>query len=209
MTTKQAALKLYRDAMAGQGQEGARKRWRLACHALAMHATGSSLTAYAKACETHKRADWRDAAKAMAATLGEAVPVRVIAEPKAATLLEYLSKRGGIDDTGGDLQAMDAHLWHKARPFRRQLIQPGGMSLCEAADVAHDAGYFDDLPFPEWDSADNQHAVTSAQLLERIRRELAGKPCYPWATGNAERASEADMVARYGSDFPGDWREAA
>lgn len=183
-----AALDLYRAAEQGAGTEGARKRWRLACHALAKVTTASApLAAYAKACETHKRADWRDAARAMAASLDTSTARSVAAKPerRALTLLEFLSAAGGLQDTGGELQGLDAHLWHRLAPFRRKLVNPAGLAMDYAIDLAWERGYFDHVPQPDWASGDNAHPVTPAMFLEAVRRELAGTPCLPNACENA------------------------
>lgn len=64
-------LALYQAAESGAGTEGARKRWRMACHAMAPLATDAkALALYATACETHKRADWKAAARALATPWG-------------------------------------------------------------------------------------------------------------------------------------------
>lgn len=181
MTTQQAALKLYRDAEDGAGREGSRKRWRLASHALAMHTTAPmALQAYAKACETHKRADWREAARALATAIDATLarPATVKPEPRGATLIEYLAASGGLRDEGGELGAMDAQLWHRDRAFRPRLIKPDGLALDYACDLAWERGYFDHVANPAWDSADNMHAVTPTMLLDAIRAELAGRPRY-------------------------------
>lgn len=185
------ALKLYADAEAKAGQEGSRKRWRMASQALALvtdDAAGQK--AFAVACESHKRADWRIAARTLAKAVsgpenGIPAPVREKPAPRALTMLEFFAAAGGLQDTQGDLKAMDAHLWHRAAPFRRKLINPGGLSLCYAADLAFERGYFDDIAPSAWDSPDNAHPVTAAILLDAIQRELAGKPRVPNACADA------------------------
>lgn len=213
-----AALKLYRDAEAKAGQEGSRKRWRMASQALALitdDAAGQS--AFATANATHKRADWRIAARTLAkavsgAKIGPVAHVRAERAPRVLTMLEFFAAAGGLQDVGGDLRAMDAHIWHRGAAFRRRLINPAGLSLDYAADLAFERGYFDDIAPAAWDSPDNQHPVTAAILLEAIRRELAGKVRIPNACADAPYfvAPEPDDAERlYAETFPEDDAYAA
>jgi hypothetical protein len=179
-------LKLYQAAESGAGQPGARKRWRLACHALAPLVTdAAALQAYATAGETHKRADWRIAAKAMAAALQGITPAPAPVKPERApmSLCEFLSRAGGLRDTGGDLQAMGAHLWHRRAAFRRRLVTDSGLALDYAADLAAERGYVSGYASPSLamgaDRDDDLHRVGVVELLAAIERELAGSPCYP------------------------------
>ncbi len=207
------ALKLYTAAEAGAGTEGARKRWRLACHALApLTQDRAALAAYALASETHKRADWRMAARAMAEALGAAPrPVAVI-KPAAlpATLCEYLAASGGLQDRGGELKGMGADQWHKAKAFRRRLIRVDGMSLDHAADLAHERGYLLGYAAPTlgMGATDDYHPATVEALLEAIDREMAGRPCYPSESDVVPEWSDADWEATYPEDAPV-WLEAA
>lgn len=199
-------LALYQDAESKIGQEGARKRWRLACHAMAPACTDQkALALYAVACASHKRADWRDAARALATPWGiqNAKPAFVPTEPRPATLLEFLSNAGGLADTQGDLKAMDAHLWHKAKAFRRRLVRPDGLSLDYAADLAFERGYFDDIPPPCWTDSENTHPVTERMLLEAIGAELAGRVRLPNACENAPYYVEPEP-----EDYERAWNEA-
>jgi hypothetical protein len=152
------------------------------------------------------------AARAMAAPWGIQKPAPAPRpEPRPATLLEYLSASGGLADTGGELTAMDAHLWHKAKPFRRRLVNPAGMSLDYAADLAFERGYFDDIPCPSWEAGDNQHPVTPAMMLDAIRRELAGRVRLPNACENAPYyvEPEPDDAERLWAETYPEYEEAA
>lgn len=203
------ALTMYRDAESKAGQEGSRKRWRLACHALAPH-TGdaAALAAYAKACDTHKRADWRIAAKALAAAVQglEPAPVTVRPEPAPMSLCEFLSRAGGLKDTGGDLQAMGAHLWHRRAAFRRKLVTDAGLALDYAADLAAERGYVSGFATPSLgmgaDMADDLHRLNVGQLLEAIEREIAGRPCYP------SESDWAPYVEPEPADYDATWEAA-
>ncbi|HEV7352573.1 MAG TPA: hypothetical protein VGN74_05530 [Brevundimonas sp.] len=183
--TKQAALSLYRKAEAMAGQEGSRKRWRMAAHALApLTDDAAAQVAYATACASHKRHDWRLAARALAAALEGrqmAEAARPVSAPVRTTqgpsLVEFLAV-AGMRDEGGELARMDAQLWHRDRAFRRRLIRADGMTYDAACDAAWERGYFDHVPAPTWSGSENMHAVTPAMLFEAIRRELAGRPVY-------------------------------
>ena len=114
------------------------------------------------------------------------------------SLLEFISKRGGLQDDGGELAAMDAGLWHKGRPGRARLLREAGKdgatdllagtpgaggldySLDGTALAAQEAGFFpaaEDRPTPD-------------QLLEAIRGELSGSPVYAEVNRNAELADK-------------------
>lgn len=86
-----------------------------------------------------------------------------------ATLLEFLSSKGGLKDVGGDLKAMDADKWHRDKPFRSKLIQEKGRGLDDAALSAFEAGYFPEL-------VGRAERPTPDHLLAAIRDELAGTP---------------------------------
>lgn len=212
------AMTLYRDAESKAGQEGSRKRWRMASQALALVTDDpAGQAAFATANASHKRADWRIAARTLAkavsgAETGPVAPIRAKAEPRALSLLEFFAAAGGLQDTGGDLRAMDAHLWHRAAAFRRRLVSPAGLTLDYAADLAFERGYFDDIAPGAWDSPDNAHPVTQRILLEAIQRELAGKLRLPNACAEAPFyvAPEPDDAERlYAETFPEDDAYAA
>jgi len=140
-----------------------------------MTTKAAALAAYRKACESHRRADWRMACHMMAEVLGADVAKAPARKPES--LVQFLAKRGLRDD-GGELTARDAEIWHKGRPFQRKLVRADGVTLEEAATLAHEAGYFPHAPVPAMDSGDNMHPVTGDQLLEAIERELAGTPVH-------------------------------
>ena len=180
-----AALALFTDATAKAGQPGARKRWRLACHALAPLVTDTAaLALYATANASHKRTDWRLAALALANALQGVAPAPVAIKPERApmSLCEFLSRAGGLRDTGGDLKSMGAHLWHRRAAFRRRLVTDTGLALDYAADLAAERGYVAGYASPSLAMGagmdDDLHRVGVGQLLEAIERELAGSPCY-------------------------------
>jgi len=214
-----AALKLYTAAESSAGQPGSRKRWRMAAQALALVTDDTAgQSAFATANATHKRADWRIAARTLAKALhGPESGPSVAIKPERApmTLCEFLSRAGGLRDTGGDLKAMGAHVWHRRAAFRRKLVTDQGLSLDYAADLAAERGYVAGYASPTLamgaDMADELHPLNVAELLAAIEREMAGTPCYPaesdWAP-YVEPEPE-DHEALYLETYPESWREAA
>jgi hypothetical protein len=204
-------LALFTDATAKAGQPGARKRWRLACHALAPLVTDTAaLRAYATANATHKRADWRIAANALANALQGITPAPVTVKPAPApmSLCEFLSRAGGLRDTGGDLKSMGAHVWHRRGAFRRKLVTDTGLALDYAADLAAERGYVAGYASPSLamgaTMADDLHRLNVGQLLEAIEREIAGTPCYPaesdWAPYVEPEPEDVDAL--YAETWP-------
>lgn len=180
-----AALKLYQDAEAKAGQEGSRKRWRMASQALAAVTDDpAGQAAFATANATHKRADWRIAARTLAAALQGVTlaPAVIKPEPAPMSLCEFLSRAGGLRDTGGDLKSMGAHLWHRRAAFRRKLVTDTGLALDYAADLAAERGYVVGYASPTLANGagmdDDLHRVGVVELLAAIEREIAGSPCY-------------------------------
>jgi antirestriction protein ArdC len=101
------------------------------------------------------------------------------------SLCEFLSLRGICDD-GGELKARDLDRWHREAPFRRKLVRADGVSLERAAMMAWEAGYFDDVAVPAWDSSDNMHPVSEAMLLAALERELRADYAHVWGDHDAE-----------------------
>ena len=145
----------------------------------------AALAAYRRACDTHKRADWRMACHLLAAVVEASQgrpPSRAPKPPKVErrpTLAEFLAVRG-IRDEGGELSNIQADRWHKARPFQRRLVRPDGMTLETAAGMAFDAGYFPDVPPPTMDGPENMHPVTPQMLIDALDLEMCGQAVAPW-----------------------------
>ena len=207
----QEPLALFTDATAKAGQPGARKRWRLACHALAPLVTdAAALALYATANATHKRADWRIAANALANALQGITPAPATVKPERApmSLCEFLSRAGGLRDTGGDLKSMGAHLWHRRAAFRRRLVTESGLAFDYAADLAAERGYVAGYASPTLANGasmdDDLHRVGVVELLAAIERELAGSPCYPaesdWAPYVEPEPDDVDAL--YAETWP-------
>lgn len=102
------------------------------------------------------------------------------------SLVEWISKNGGIEDKGGDLTALGADAWHKGKPGKRKLIRPvesgQGSFIAGSRDNANtpdelalraqEAGYFPAGERPE-----------IGQLFEAIESELRGEPVYAQYAG--------------------------
>ncbi len=99
----------------------------------------------------------------------KAVPPQKIPQ----SLLEYISKRGGVIDESGDLKAMGAHEWHKGKPGVGKLIKATGSRLDDIALELQEKGYFPEKPL------ENGERVTINELHEKIRQELHGTKQYP------------------------------
>lgn len=115
------------------------------------------------------------------------------------SLLEFISKQGGVRDDHGDLAAMDADKWHRDRPFARKLVNPTGTPLGDMAQTAYDAGYFPDVAPPSWEGNDQMQAVSGQDLAEAMRSELAGKRRF--AGDGRQGASIQDEGVRSTLDF--------
>lgn len=75
---------------------------------------------------------------------------------------------GGLQDETGDLAEMGADEWHLGKVGQRKLVNPNGMRLEEAAQRAHEAGYFPEHAEPP-DTND---------FLGAVHDELNGNPRY-------------------------------
>ena len=113
------------------------------------------------------------------------------------SLMEFLAKRGGVEDPGGDFAAMGAADWHRGQPGMRRFIRPPrdqgaalpGMNSGDnrytpdaATLAAHEAGYL-----PESDRPDIN------TLHDAVRRELSGDKVYTGA-GTRQAAEYRDAV---------------
>lgn len=107
-------------------------------------------------------------------------------ESAGPSLLEFVSKRGGVDDPGGDLASMGAETWHKGKPGTRKLVRaidkrqgnmlgadgPRDTSPELVLRAAIDAGYFPELEGRE--IVDANDAIDNRVLLDAIGAELSG-----------------------------------
>lgn len=93
---------------------------------------------------------------------------------RGPSLIEFLSKQGGVRDVGGDLQSVGASLWHKDGSWRSRLVRPDGVDLETAAQRAFDAGYFPELADATMEGAENMQRVSAQDMIDAIEDELRG-----------------------------------
>jgi|GEM_PF-4016155 len=96
---------------------------------------------------------------------------RDVREDRGPSLMQWL-ERQGLRNEGGELSAIDADVWHRAKPFRQKMIRPEGRSLDDAAVAAQEAGF---LP-QRFGDADTR--ARPQDLLDAMREELSGRPRY-------------------------------
>jgi hypothetical protein len=114
------------------------------------------------------------------------------------SLTDFIASKGGLNDAGGEIAAMDGDIAHKGTPFKRMLVKPNGRGLDDAAVSAWEAGYFPDRTVPP----------EPGEFLDAIRRDLAGQKTYAKTEGEAgalaTRIENFDaQLARYGIDPTG------
>ncbi|MFY9350539.1 MAG: acetyltransferase [Sphingobium sp.] len=117
------------------------------------------------------------------------------------SLMDFISKGGGVVDKGGDLKAMGADAWHKGKPGKRKIIRPdnsgqssmladGGLGVNEYgpdawALRAWEAGYFPDFP----------ERPTANDLLDAVAEGVAGRDRYLVAREKTLRDSAEELRA--------------
>lgn len=85
---------------------------------------------------------------------------------RPVSLLQFIRGIGGLQDVGGDLRAMDAHL-------RSVVNDKSGIQMDYAIEAAVEAGYLTKV-----DEQGYLSLPTQDEFLEAIRRELAGKKTF-------------------------------
>lgn len=135
----------------------------------------------------------------------DALKRNVKGESLGPSLLEFIAKRGGVDDLGGDLASMGADAWHRGKPGTRKLLtatnarQGEMMAPAGPRDTSHelvlraaiDAGYF-----PEYEGTSDK--IDNRVLIDAIGAELAGTKRYARSPDNtlAEGAAELEQLLR-------------
>lgn len=134
------------------------------------------------------------------------------------SLLEWIAKRGGINDTGGDLASMGLDQWHRGKVGRRKLLRKfdaqasmgaisgqGDYGVDSTLRAAIDEGFF-----PELNNVQNEAGVDTLDtqiLLDAMSAELAGAKRYAADAridGYRAAAAELDqMLAERGLDPAG------
>lgn len=96
------------------------------------------------------------------------------------SLVEYLRDAGGLDDTGGELAAIDVNI---GKVGRNRLVRPeGGLSLDDAAMRAWENGYFPGVPREE---------VGPQMIVDAVRRDMNDEPTFSVENENATLRDQA------------------
>jgi hypothetical protein len=125
---------------------------------------------------------------------------------RGRSLVDWISRNGGIAGAEGELSAMDAQLWHRDGAYRRKLIQdpvmPGTGGIRPDtpdgwATRAWEAGYFPDH---------REGPPGPRELLDAISAELRGNPRYakeadPRVADRLRMLDEAEHRLRQGDEF--------
>lgn len=135
------------------------------------------------------------------------------------SLLQFISKRGGVVDGGGELKDMDAGLWHKGKPFRRKLIREGEEKNATVdmfgEKITGDFGMYgaDEVTYAAWEAGylGGAERPTQEALFEAIRRELSGKPVYKMDAEYNPSAIEGEYfdVGKFEHDYSFERHELA
>ena len=112
---------------------------------------------------------------------------------RGESLLEFISKNGGVRDDGGDLAAIGADAWNRQGAWRSRAVRDDGLSLEQMADRARAAGYFDDVADATADSADNYQRISSQDMARAIDAELRGNPRFARSVGDTDRSANAAL----------------
>lgn len=110
---------------------------------------------------------------------------------RGETLMQFISKNGGVRDDGGDLASIGAGGWNRQGAFRNQVIKEDGLSLEEMAQRARDAGYFDEVVDAIEGNGDNYQRLTSQDLINAMDDELRGAPRFARVAGDTDRSAAA------------------
>lgn len=109
---------------------------------------------------------------------GTAAPGRAGAKPQS--LIDFLIRRGGVQDQGGELKALDAQLVHFQKGGR--LVNPRGLTPDYAREAAEEASFL-------------KPGSTPADLYNALGEEISGRPVYrisEQAEGDARASMERE-----------------
>lgn len=125
---------------------------------------------------------------AMDALLDDLRAGRMAAQRSGATLAQFVSRRGGVTDPGGELKGMGAERWHVGKAFARKLLRPdqgpdGKYHPDAVAQAAAEAGYFPEL---------QGERPTPDQLIEALRDEMRGNPRHADLSGRLDDTTYAE-----------------
>jgi len=119
---------------------------------------------------------------------------RVSGAGQGETLLEFISKNGGVRDDGGELAQIGADTWNRQGSWRSRAVRDDGLSLEQMADRARAAGFFSDVADATAEGSDNYQRISSQNMIDALEGELRGYPSYARALGDTDRSAAA--VAR-------------
>lgn len=107
--------------------------------------------------------------------------------PQAADMFgkslgEYLRDAGGVNDTGGELAALDVNV---GKVGRNRVVREGGNSMDDMAMQAWERGYFPGVA---------REDVGPQLIVDAMREELAGSPVYSAEQENATLRDQAETL---------------
>lgn len=111
---------------------------------------------------------------------------------RGPSLIDFISRNGGVRDDGGELAQIGATSWNRQGFWRSQAVKETGLDLETMAQRALDAGYFDDLGGVAGE-VDNYQRLGAQDLINAIDDELRGTPRYGRAEGDTDRSAAAVM----------------
>jgi hypothetical protein len=117
-------------------------------------------------------------------------------KPRGLSLAEFVKAKGGVQDAGGDVAAMDAPkgvVAETAAQMKARASQPSlggvmpaagrGMSLDEMGRLAAEAGYFPDLIGEVNIGTKGEASDFAARLLDALSEDVAGRKVYAEGEG--------------------------
>jgi len=119
---------------------------------------------------------------------------KVSGDGRGETLLQFISRNGGVRDDGGELAQIGADTWNRQGAFRNRAVRSDGLTLEQMADRARSAGFFDDVADAAADSADNYQRISPQDMINAIDDELRGNARFARTAGDTDRSAAA--VAR-------------
>lgn len=135
-------------------------------------------------------------------------------QPRGRSILQFVEDNGGIQDTGGDIEALGAPkgiIAETAAQVRERRAQPSlgglpaegmGRGMDEMGRAAIEAGYFPDLMGGADTNPDGTVIDEAAVLFDAIQREISGDPTYILNEGpDGDLVALSDDLARMGVDL--------